>query len=187
MVLFRSDRERRLWWWTLAVVTGIYLTLGLAGALAGALRARGLIDLMFGIGLGLVVAAGLVLALRVRPGGREIGVALGVGAVYLLVLTRMAIPEERTHLIEYGVLALLLHEALREGVRCGRRTPLPSVLAILAASLVGTVDEGLQWILPNRVFDPVDLGFNALAATLAVGSRLALERARAGPPGAPAS
>ena len=41
--LFTSDRERRLWLWTLAVVVAIYSTLGLAGMLAGALRDRGLL------------------------------------------------------------------------------------------------------------------------------------------------
>ena len=41
MSLFTSDRERRLWLWTLAVVVAIYSTLGLAGTLAGALREQG--------------------------------------------------------------------------------------------------------------------------------------------------
>ena len=36
-IFFSSDRERRLWGWTLAVVGAIYSTLGLAGTLAGAL------------------------------------------------------------------------------------------------------------------------------------------------------
>ena len=33
MDLFTSDRERRLWLWTLAVLVAIYSTLGLARAL----------------------------------------------------------------------------------------------------------------------------------------------------------
>lgn len=33
-----------------------------------------------------------------RTGGAEIGGALGVAAVYLMVFVRMGIPEERTHL-----------------------------------------------------------------------------------------
>ena len=45
--LFTSDRERRLWLWTLAVMAAIYSTLGLAPKLAGMLRNRGLIDAAF--------------------------------------------------------------------------------------------------------------------------------------------
>ena len=35
--LFSSERERRLWFWTLAVVAAIYSTLGLAATLEGKL------------------------------------------------------------------------------------------------------------------------------------------------------
>ena len=37
-ISFSSERERRLWAWTLAVVVAIYSTMGLARTLAGALR-----------------------------------------------------------------------------------------------------------------------------------------------------
>lgn len=35
----------------------------------------------------------------------------------------------------------------------GRRVPVPALLALVAASLVGTLDECIQWILPSRVFE----------------------------------
>ena len=44
MSLFTSNRERRLWLWTLAVVAAIYSTLGLASMLAEVLRERGMND-----------------------------------------------------------------------------------------------------------------------------------------------
>ncbi len=47
MALFSSDRERRLWLWTLAVVMAIYSTLGLARTLAEALREHGLLGASF--------------------------------------------------------------------------------------------------------------------------------------------
>ena len=43
MSLFTSDREPRLWLWTLAAIVAIYSTLGPAGALVGALRERSLL------------------------------------------------------------------------------------------------------------------------------------------------
>lgn len=65
MALFASDRERRLWLWTLAVVVAIYSSLGIAAA-------------------------------------------------YVLAFVRMSIPEERTHLVEYGVVGVFLYQALAE-------------------------------------------------------------------------
>ena len=177
--LFTSARERRLWLWTLAVVVAIYSTLGLAATLARILGDRGLIDGFFFVCFLLVLAAIVTQGLKTRPGGVEIGVALGIAAVYLLVIVRMAIPAaERTHLIEYGVVAVLIYDALRERVSQGRRVPVPALLAILATTLVGVLDESIQAFLPNRVFDPQDILFNVLAAVMAVSASAALTWAR---------
>lgn len=175
---FASARERRLWAATAAIVVAIYSTLGLARTLAGALRSRGLLDLGFGIAVVLVVAAVVALGLQSRSGGVEIGVAAGIAAAYLLVFVRMGIAEERTHLIEYGVLAAFLHAALSERSRRGRPVPRPALLAVAAASLLGVVDEAIQAVLPSRVFDPIDIGFNVLASVMAVTAAVALGWAR---------
>ena len=176
--VFASERERRLWAWTLAVVVAIYSTLGLARALFDLLG-----HLNLGVGLFLaccllVVATAVTQGLRVRPGGAEIAVALGVMAAYLLVFVRMSIPTERSHLIEYGVVALFIHEALTERERHGRPVPAPALLAVLAATLIGVVDECIQLALPSRVFDPIDMLFNLLAAVMAVTASSALRWAR---------
>lgn len=176
--LFASDRERRLWAWTLAVVVAIYSTLGLARTLAGMLRDEGLLVAAFALGMVLVGATVLVLGVRRRPGAAEIGIALGIATAYYMVMVRMALPEERTHLIEYGVVAVFIHEALKERTGQGRRVPVPALVAIAAASVVGLIDECIQWFLPSRVFDPEDILFNFLAATMAVASSVALTWAR---------
>ena len=176
--LFASDRERRLWAWTLAVVVAIYSTLGLARTLAGVLRDEGLLVASFAFGMVLVGATVVVLGLRKRPGAAEIGIALGIAAAYFMVMLRMALPEERTHLIEYGVVAVFIHEALKERARQGRRVPIPALLAIAAAAVVGTIDECIQAFIPSRVFDPEDILFNFLAALMAVVSSVALSWAR---------
>ena len=54
----------------------------------------------------------------------------------------------------------------------------PALLAILATTLVGALDEGTQTILPSRVFDPVNMLFNLLAAVMAVTASAALRWAR---------
>lgn len=178
MALFTSSRERRLWIWALVVVVAIYATLGLARTLAGLLRERDLITAAFNVGLLLIVAAWVVQGLRKRPGGTEIGIVLGILGAYLIAFLRMTVPEERSHLIEYSVVALIIYEALRERARQGRRVPVPGLLAIAMTSLIGLVDEGIQAVLPSRVFDLFDLGFNTLAAVMAVTSSAALAWAR---------
>ena len=176
--LFSSDRERRLWIWTLDVVLAIYLTLGLARTLATALGNSGIGEALFIICCLLVLATIVTQGLKTRPGGLEIAVALGVMAAYILVFVRMAIPTERSHLIEYGVVAAFIYEALRERASQGRRVPFPALLAVLATSLIGLIDECIQAILPSRVFDPVDILFNVLAAVMAVVTLAALDWAR---------
>jgi hypothetical protein len=175
MSLFTSDRERRLWLWTLAVVVAIYSTLGPAQMLVAALRERNLLRVSLATVLLLVGAVIVWRWVKKRPGWREIGVALGVTAVYLFAWFRVETLEERTHLIEYSLVAILIHQSLIERQRQGRRVPSPAALALAVTVLLGLLDECIQAILPNRVFDLVDVGFNALAALMA---SLALARAR---------
>ncbi len=181
MPLFSSDRERRLWVWVLIVLAAIYSTLGLAQSFAETLYESGVLAAGFFIaGCLLVLIAAITQGLRVRPSGIEVFVALGIAAVYLLVLVRMTIPAERTHLIEYGVLALLIYAALSERLKQGKFVPVPAMLAVMLAGLLGVLDEAIQYLLPARVFDPVDMLFNFVAAALAVCSSaiLALVRRR---------
>ena len=179
MAYFTSERERRLWFWALAVLTAIYATLPFAGALAAVLRARALLNASFALAFLLVIAAVAGSALRRRPGKREIWVALGLTAVCGMVVVRMGIgPEERTHLFEYGLLAVLIHQALTERAQHGRPVPFKATLAVAATALLGWIDEGIQSLLPNRVYDLRDVGINALAGLMAIAGSLALARAR---------
>lgn len=178
MSLFTSDRERRLWFWAMAVVLAIYSTLGLAGTLAEVLRERALLDVSYVVGLLLVAAAIVGSAWKRRPGRREIWVTLGVVAVYGMLVLRMGIgPEERTHLIEYGIVAVFIYQALIERWRNGRQVR-AAALTVAVTALLGLLDESIQWLLPNRVFDIRDVGFNALAGLMAVIASLAVARAR---------
>ncbi len=178
MFLFSSRRERRLWIWTALVVAAIYSTLGLARTLTDRLGNDFFSVWLFLLGCVLILLTVITQGLKVRPGGAEIAVALGVAAAYLLILVRMSAPTERSHLVEYGVVAVFIHEALTERAARGRRVPAPALLAIVAASLVGVIDELIQRVIPGRVFDPVDILFNVLAAVMAIGASVALRRAR---------
>ncbi len=172
--LFTSARERRLWFWALAVIVAIYATLGWARVLVDALRERGLLRVSFAGVVVLLVAAIVWQWLRARPDWRDIGVALGVGLAYWVAFLRIENPAERTHLIEYGILAALIHMALQERARKGRPVPMPAALTVGVTALLGLADEGIQAVLPNRVFDWIDVFFNAFAGFMVIVARLAL-------------
>ena len=126
----------------------------------------------------MVLAAVVTQGLKRRPSGLEIGVILGVAAVYMLVFTRMAVPTERSHLIEYGVVSVLIYEALLERAANGYRVPVPALLATLVTSMIGLIDEGVQWFVPGRVLDPYDMLFNVFAAVMAISAVTALRWVR---------
>lgn len=174
MSIFKSNREKRLWLFTLVVLLAIFATLIFGWPLARFLRSKGLLTIGFIACLSLVVLFILLHGLQNRAGKSEVVVWLGIVTVYLLVLLRMAIPEERGHLIEYSVLAIFIHEALRERASQGGQISSPWFMAFLLTVLVGVLDESIQLFMPNRVFDPFDILFNTLAAFLAIGSSLVL-------------
>jgi hypothetical protein len=63
---------------------------------------------------------------------------------------------------------------LLERARNGRRVPSPAALAVAVTSLLGLLDEGIQAVLPSRVFDFRDVFFNALAGFMVIAARLAI-------------
>lgn len=178
MIRFISARERRLWICTLVVVSAIYSTLGLARTLSDALGDKGFGVSLFLLGCFLALASIVIHGLKPVRSATEIGVVLGIMAAYLLVFVRMSIPTERSHIIEYGVVALFMYEALKERTRHGYRIPFVGLLTILVTGLIGVVDECIQFFIPNRTFDYRDMLFNILAAAMAVTACAALRWVR---------
>ena len=117
--------------------------LGLAGSLAEVLRERNLLPASLLFILFLLVAAIVGSGLKRRPGRHEVWVALGITAVYGLAVLRMSgSPEERTHLFEYGIVAVLIYHALSERLQNGRRVRAPAALALVVTVPVGLARRG---------------------------------------------
>ena len=173
--LFTSARERRLWLWSLAVVAAIYSTLGLAGSLAARMPEDNLMSAAVFVLMILTVATIVGSGLRRRPGRRELWVGLGLTAVYGMAVLRMGVgPEERTHLFEYGVVAVLIYQALHERARGGAGVRVPALSALVVTALLGWLDEGIQALLPNRVYDNFDVLSNAIAALIGIAGSVAI-------------
>ena len=88
---------------------------------------------------------------------------------YLLLLlaamttlsTLASSPIGRIHLVEYGLLSILILRALPQSQSAGSY-----LVAFAAAAAVGFADEIIQIPIPNRVFDWYDVGLNTSAALL---------------------
>ena len=180
MALFRTARERRLWLAVAGAVVVLLAALYPMQFALDALRARSL--LRFAITVLFVACAAAVastLARRCAPLRAWLVVALA-GALYAAIALAMEVPQERLHLVEYGALALLMRAAIAESAairRLADRVSNVDVWALGAATAIGWLDEAVQGILPNRMYDLRDVAFNALAAALALGAAAALRGA----------
>ena len=126
----------------------------------------------------LVALSVLINGIRSRASGFEVIICIGLLAVYLMVMLRMTLPEERSHLIEYSILALFIFEALRERSSNKPEFKYPALWAIGITTLLGILDESIQLFVPMRVFDPIDIFFNFLASVLAIGGSVLLQWVR---------
>jgi hypothetical protein len=84
------------------------------------------------------------------------------GAAIAWAYRLMGRPEEAVHLLEYGILGILLYRALAQRIS----DPTVHIAAILIGILVGTVDEFIQWLTPGRFWDFRDILLNGGAVTL---------------------
>jgi VanZ family protein len=101
--------------------------------------------------------------------------------VYLIVLLNLRQVEERVHFLEYGLVGGLVYSALRERRRnrleaaepLGPATRFAGPVAIVVNGLAGWSDEGIQALLPQRVYELHDVAMNVLAGTLAISAMAA--------------
>ncbi|MEN8242235.1 MAG: VanZ family protein [Chloroflexota bacterium] len=176
---FTSRRERNLWIIAAIVVIAIFTTLGLSGKLYGLFTNQRLVEQSIFAGFIIILVSIAALNMQVRPSGIEIGAALGVAAVTLMAFLRITAPAERTHLIEYSIVGMLIFHALKErAANGGKVTPNPAVLALGITFSLGLLDESIQGIIPGRIFSFVDLLFNLFAAVIGVFGSLIIGLAR---------
>jgi VanZ family protein len=174
-----TPRERRLWWWIAAVLAAVYATVYPAQAVLLFLRSRGWLGTTIWTLFGLTALVVVVAVLRARPRAKEVALLLAMAAIYGLIIVRLDIIQERIHFVQYGAVAGLVHEALRERRPRAGAGWAAALGAAAFTAVAGWIDELLQALMPNRVYDPRDIGFNALAGALAaftMSARLELRR-----------
>lgn len=168
MPLYTSSREGQFWIWAFVVVLTIFSTLIIGQPLIRLLGDQNVRAVFFLLGMALVGLAIILHALKTKPGKIELVLILGIVAVYVMFFLRLGMPE-RSHLIEYSVLAILIHKALVERKKHSNVSA-PALIAFIATFLIGVLDESIQIFLPDRVFDAADILFNGSAVAMAIGS-----------------
>jgi len=160
-----GDARAKAWVLVIVYTLFIYSTLSVMPSIWRTLwgHTQGRIDLMGGLVtvLALVFFLGLIFVKRLRW---TVVVGLFVlGAVYGWLLLQLGTsPAERLHLAEYGLLGYFAYRALILDFSPSKAL----VLAWGVAIVLGAGDEGMQWILPTRVFEWKDIGLNAVSSGL---------------------
>lgn len=175
--LFISKREKLLWLYVTTCYLAILSLLFLGQPLTELFSNQNLQAALFTFGMVLVALVILLHAFRKKSGKLTMMMWLSIIAVFSMFLLRLGLPE-RSHLIEYSILAILIHEALLErGKKEDSQWKAP-LMAVVLTSVLGVIDESLQLVVPDRFFDINDIYFNTLAAVFAVGSRVIVDFTR---------
>jgi hypothetical protein len=150
--------------WGLLILVSVPLARALQDRVVERLgRQAYLVAVLLALGLALLWGAG---ALRRRLGSafwrRLPWLLLSGGACAAWAWQLRRAPEEALHLLEYGVLGLLLFRALRHGM--ADRAVFPA--ALLLGTGFGVLDELVQWFVPGRFWDLRDVAVNAGAIGL---------------------
>jgi choline-sulfatase len=134
--------------------------------------------------LGTIPVAGVAFWLSIRVCRRSweedalwrLAVLIPVLGAYVWLLSVFGrFPAERLHLLEYGVMAVILLEA----TRLHRPYAAAYAWSLGLTALIGFGDETIQWVLPQRFFEVKDAGLNVVAGALGL-ILTALARGRAG-------
>lgn len=173
MSLFTSSKEKHLWIWVFVVFTTIFSTLIIGQPLTTLFSNQNVQAAIFVLGMLLVGATIIVHSIKRKPSKIEITILLGIVSVYTMFFLRLGLAE-RSHLIEYSVLAIFIQRAFTERFSKQNLIIKPAIFAFVVSLLIGIFDECIQIFQPDRVFDPADILFNAIAISMAIGTTLFL-------------
>jgi hypothetical protein len=84
-------------------------------------------------------------------------------SVYFFLMKRFELPAERLHFLEYGLLAFLAYKALEKDII---QKKLLYTLTLFLVTGVSLLDEGIQYLLPNRVGELRDVALNVVSGVM---------------------
>ncbi len=116
-----------------------------------------------------VIAAGLttllyffIFRLKIKIASQYISLISCAGLYIYFTIQLGGHPEEAIHFLEYGLLSFFVFRALSHRIKDWT----VYISAAFIVMLLGTADEFLQWMMPNRYWDYKDVGINLLAGSI---------------------
>jgi len=154
---FQNSEKKKLWIMIGIYIILIYLTLPLMRIVVNTLKDfLGLEIYKIFVDVVLFSAGITAIFLTVRKGWNTfLYMLIPIGILGVISLF-VSIPDEKIHFVQYGLLGALVVLALPD------LSWLNLLFAFFFVSLVGTIDEGIQWLLPNRFGDWRDVSFNII-------------------------
>lgn len=125
---------------------------------------------LFLYGVVLIIVLLLIVSLQLIKAKRT---ATAMNYVWLISIATVFIiytiqlrgnPEEAAHFVQYGILSILIYRALTHRISDYGIY----YIALLLTISIGIIDEGLQWLMPERVWGLKDIRLDAVAAALAL-------------------
>jgi len=173
-------------------VAAIFITLPLTPLLWSVLSSYSQISFRFATSFALLLpftGCAFFILRRSRDATRRVSTTLWrmAGLVLLATLSLLTVillaetPAETLHLLEYGGLSYFTLRAAKPKQSVGQQT-LPAastyrlyLLCFLFVLLVGSVDEAIQFILPNRIFQAKDILLNGLCGVIGLATTTLLQ------------
>jgi len=106
----------------------------------------------------LIITSVLVIFLFIKKRRKLMPIVLPliIAIVFIKMIER---PEERIHFLEYGILGFLVFKAIGKEIK-------QIILALIFIILIGSIDEFIQYLLPNRVGDVRDIIMNSIGGII---------------------
>ncbi len=159
--------ETRLWLAVALWIVTLFFTIPIARALQGVVR-ESLGSSSFGYFVITVVIFSTVVVLykireRLSLKSSSFWWLLVCATVLIAYTIRLwDNPVEAVHFVQYGILTILAFLALG----CRHKNSWVYLAAFLVTVIVGIIDEGIQWLVPNRIWGLSDIGINSLSALI---------------------
>jgi len=171
MFQITSAFEKRLWIGAFVVTAAIYSTLFLGRPFLELFGDQNIQAILFLTGMFLVGLVIVISGVLTQKSKVVFVLYFGILAVYFMLFLRLGLAE-RSHVIEYSVLAILIYNALKERQKNGIKIRALPFIAMIVTFIIGVLDECLQLVIPDRHFDFTDILFNGMVIVLAILSSL---------------
>lgn len=160
----KKESRRRIWSYVLGWVGIIYSTLYVARPVCTFLKETTPFVLLTNILCIVLLIAVLIVLWRKARTFKPLSFFLlaGVFLAYGIGLATIQFPEEKIHFIEYGFLAFLIFKAIRIDIS----NSAVYAYSFILVSIFGWIDEGIQYILPNRYYQTEDVLLNSVSGFL---------------------